>query len=122
MSAAKRKGKVLLCSMPFGALERQALGLSLLKARLQADGIATDIRYLTFPFAELIGADDYYWITNDMPYTAFSGDWTFTEALYGPRPEADEAYIRDIIRGIWRLDEASLRRLLRVRPLVKPFM
>jgi len=122
MSAAKRRGKVLLCSMPFGALERQALGLSLLKARLQAEGIRTDIRYLTFPFAELIGADDYYWITNDMPYTAFSGDWTFTEDLYGPRPEDDEAYIREILRSTWRLDETSISRLLRIRSLVKPFM
>lgn len=31
--------KVLLLSMPFGALERQALGLSLLKARLIEEGV-----------------------------------------------------------------------------------
>ncbi|MEA2264147.1 MAG: hypothetical protein QOJ51_6972, partial [Acidobacteriaceae bacterium] len=40
--------KVLLVSMPFGALERQALGLSLLKARLTQTGTACDVRYLTF--------------------------------------------------------------------------
>ena len=50
--------KALLLSMPFGALERQALGLSLFKAQLAELHIACDIRYLTFPFAELIGYED----------------------------------------------------------------
>jgi ribosomal peptide maturation radical SAM protein 1 len=114
--------KVLLLSMPFGALERPALGLSLLKARLAETGVACDVRYLTFPLAEFIGCADYQWINFELPYTAFAGDWTFTEALYGERPEADERYAREVLLGQFRLDEAAIRRLQRVRALIPHFL
>ena len=78
--------KVLLLSMPMGALERPALGLSLLKARLNEKGFACDVRYMTFAFAEFIGQEDYQWMCYELPYTAFAGDWSFTDALYGERP------------------------------------
>ena len=51
--------KVLLLSCPFGALERPSLGLSLLKARLQEESIACDVKYLGFPFADHIGVENY---------------------------------------------------------------
>jgi hypothetical protein len=74
-----RAKKVLLLNMPFGALERQALGISLLKAVLTEKQVKCDIKYLSFTFAELIGPDDYYWISNDLPHTArsskMSGNW-----------------------------------------------
>jgi ribosomal peptide maturation radical SAM protein 1 len=114
--------KVLLLSMPFGALERQALGLSLLKACLAEAGIVCDVRYLTFAFAEFIGYDDYRWLSNDLPYTAFAGDWAFTHALYGERPGVDARYIQDVLRDTWRLDEAAVSRLQRIRALVEPFV
>ena len=85
--------KVLLLSMPFGALERPALGLSLLKARLEEINIACDVRYFTFTFAEFIGCEEYQWMNFELPYTAFGGDWAFTSALYGERPDVDNAYI-----------------------------
>src|SRR5262249_46857864 len=74
--------RALLLSMPVGALERPALGISLLKARLAESGVACDVRYLTFTFAELVGCELYQWMTYEMPYTAFAGDWSFTQALY----------------------------------------
>ena len=54
--------KVLLLSMPMGALERPSLGLSLLKARLDELGVECDVRYLTFAFAEFIGQGNYQWM------------------------------------------------------------
>lgn len=114
--------KVLLVTMPYGALERQALGLSLLKARLAEQGIRADVRYLTFPFAELIGEEEYYWLATDVPHTAFAGDWTFVEALYGPNPRADARYIREVLQDTWLLDATAIDRLLRVRSLVRPFL
>ena len=114
--------KILLCSMPFGALERQALGLSLLKARLTEMGIPCDIRYLTFPFAELIGVTEYNWIVNDSPYTAFAGDWSFTSALYGENPAADAAYIREVLQDAWRFDQTAIDRVRRIRSLVPHFL
>ena len=47
--------RVLLISMPFGALERPALSLGLLKAHCQRLGVPCDTRYLTFEFADRIG-------------------------------------------------------------------
>ena len=114
--------KILLISMPFGALERPALGLSLLKALLARDGVPCDVRYLNFAFADLVGVEQYQWISSALPYIAFPGDWSFTEALYGERPECDAAYIDDVLREKWRLDEASIARIRRVRMHVSAFL
>ena len=110
--------KVLLVSMPFGAMERPALGLSLLKARLEAAHVDGDVRYLTFAFAEYIGHDTYQWMTYHLPYTAFAGDWTFTAALYGEHPDLDRAYQQNILRDTWRLPRQDIDRILHVRSFV----
>jgi len=114
--------RVLLVSMPFGALERQALGLSLLKPCLERRGLACDIRYLNFPFAEFTGFEDYCWLNYEAPYTAFAGDWIFTEALYGARPRIDENYTQEVLRGIWRMADSDVVRLDRMRAVVEPFL
>lgn len=114
--------KILLLSLPFGALGRQALGLSLLKPLLRAHGHHCDVRYLTFPFAELVGHDHYRWLHDEAPYTAFAGDWAFTEALYGTRPAADARYFEEVLTGTWHLSEASLQRVRRVRAAAAPFL
>src|SRR5690349_10223085 len=108
--------------MPMGAVERPSLGLCLLKARLAESGYACDVRYLAFSFAEFIGQQDYQWICYEIPYTAFAGDWTFTQALYGERYDEDGTYIRDVLRDAWRLSEADIARILRIRSMVPYFM
>src|SRR5437588_4200209 len=109
--------RVLLLSMPFGALERQALGLSLLKAGLREDGIACDIRYLTFTFSEFIGCPEYQWITHGVPYTAFVGDWSFSHALYGERSSEESQYIEEVLGKTWRFSAIDISRILRIRSL-----
>ncbi len=113
---------VLLVSMPYGALERQALGLSLLKARLAERGVRCEIRYLAFVFADLIGLEDYRWISTELPYTAFAGDWSFTRCLYGPRPDAESRYVDEILRRTWRLPDAAIDRVLRIRSMTQHFL
>lgn len=115
-------GKVLLVSMPFGALDRPALGLSQLKAELNCNGISCEIRYFTYLFAEFLGIETYCWIQSDLPYTAFAGDWCFTELLYGPRTMDDERYLSEVFCGIWQQDRAEVQRLLGVRAFVEPFI
>ncbi|MGR8981512.1 MAG: RiPP maturation radical SAM C-methyltransferase, partial [Gammaproteobacteria bacterium] len=114
--------RVLLISMPFGALDRPALGVSLLKARLSKYGIACDIQYLNVRFAELTGIEEYRWVSSELPYTAFAGDWTFTASLYGEKTECDRSYIDEILKKTWRLDDYSIYRLLRIRRLVGYFL
>lgn len=115
-------GKVLLLSMPFGALERPSLGLSLLKARLNEEGFACDIRYLGFTFAEFISQEMYQWVCYEVPYTAFAGDWTFTTALYGERPREDQSYIQEVLRETWQLSDTDIRRLLYIRSMIPHFL
>lgn len=115
--------RVLLVSMPFGALERPSLSLGLLQAHCSRLGVACETRYLSFAFAERVGIDDYLWLcSDDMPYTAFAGDWLFVEALYGARPYADAAYIDEVLRRTWQLGDDHLARLLRMRAHVEPFL
>ncbi len=114
--------RVLLLSMPFGALERPALGLSLLKPLLEGRGVGCEVGYLGFAFADLIGCEDYLWVSSELPYTAFAGDWMFGVGLYGERPEADAAYVREVLQGQWQLDATSIRRLLHLRDYVEPFL
>lgn len=117
-----RPRRVLLLSMPFGALDRPALGLSLLKPALAGRGIECDVRYLNFAFADLLGTDTYRWLGSDLPYTAFAGDWTFTDELYGHDAARDRAYVEEVLRGIWRLGEQEIANILAARRLVRPFL
>lgn len=112
---AKSNKKVMLLSLPYGALERPSLGLSLLKARLLETGFECDVRYLNFAFAEFIGHEDYQWMTYELPYTAFAGEWSFTSALYGERSALDDEYVEEVLRKTWRLTSADIARLERVR-------
>ena len=115
--------KVLLLSMPYGALERPALGLSLLKSVLEDENISCDVRYLTFPFAEMIGAENYQWMCYELPYTAFAGDWSFTTALYGDKYDArQEKYITEILQKNWKLDNETIQRILYIKSYIPNFI
>jgi ribosomal peptide maturation radical SAM protein 1 len=108
--------------MPFAALERPALGLSLLQAELRERGIACDVRYPSFAFADFVGGTEYRWIHGQLPYTAFAGDWSFTPALYGPRADVDAGYVDAILRGTWHLDDESIAQILRIRAYCEHFL
>jgi len=108
--------------MPFGALERPAVGLSLLAARLARDGLASDVRYLSFTFADLLGVEEYQWISSTLPYIAFAGDWCFAEDLYGSRPFADAEYIARVLQGTWRFNAEDIARVKAVRTMAAGFL
>jgi ribosomal peptide maturation radical SAM protein 1 len=114
--------RVLLVSMPFAALERPSLGLSLLKAELTGEGISCDVRYLAPALAEFTGLDEYLWIQGELPYTAFAGDWTFAASLYGADPRVDAGYVDRILRRAWQLDDAAVARILRIRAYCEAFL
>jgi ribosomal peptide maturation radical SAM protein 1 len=113
----KSMQKVLLLSMPFGMLDRQALGLSLLKARLAEANIGCDVRYLTFAFAELIGYEEYQWLSFEVPYTTFAGDWAFAHLLCRENHGTANRYVQEVLRNTWRLSESAIARILRIRSL-----
>lgn len=114
--------RVLLVHVPWGALERPALGLALLQAALQRDGVDCSTSYLNLRLADRLGAELYGWITHELPHIAFAGDWIFTEALYGADAGRDALYIDEVLRTEWQLPESSIQRLLQARAAVEPFM
>jgi ribosomal peptide maturation radical SAM protein 1 len=125
-STAKRAGRstprVLLLSMPLASLERPSLGLSLLKAGLARDGVACEVRYLGFRFAEFIGLDRYQVLQQGLPYTAFAGDWLFSRTLNGARPDVDARYVDEVLRGTWQLDQSTINTILSIAPYCELFL
>lgn len=114
--------RVILVHMPWGALERPALGLSLLAANLRRRGIGCEVRYLNMRFADRVGVDLYQRITHDLPHVAFAGDWLFTESLYGPDSRRDALYVAEVLRGQWRLDAHAIDCIVGARAAIEPFL
>ncbi|HZD93900.1 MAG TPA: hypothetical protein VE133_06570, partial [Candidatus Sulfotelmatobacter sp.] len=75
--------RVLLLIMPFLTLRRPHLGVALLKAGLNRRGLACDVHYYNFRFAEIIGAATYERIAENSPAHQMPGEFIFTPALYG---------------------------------------
>ncbi len=113
---------VLLIHMPFGALDRPALGISLLKSALTARGHVCDIRYLNLDLARDIGVSLYDRVADGIPYTAFAGDWCFTLPLYGRRPAEDRNYVEQVLRRTWQLDPGDIADLLALREYTPEFL
>ncbi len=114
--------RVALIHMPWGALERPTLGLSILKSILDREGIASEVHYLNTLFADFVGAERYRWIAHDLPHIAFAGEWLFSEALYGVDRARDAAYQSDILQRQWRLTNEQIAELLFARRYVEPFL
>ncbi|GHO88866.1 RiPP maturation radical SAM C-methyltransferase [Dictyobacter formicarum] len=90
---------VILVSMPFGPLRQPSMGLSLLKATLNPDHIATKILYFTLPFAKLIGPALYEYIAAGHPNTTdLVGEWIFSATLFDSSDCHSQAYIEQILR------------------------
>lgn len=122
----------LLVCMPFGGVFSPSIGLSLLKAELAAQGMPARVRYFSIRFAELVGQDFYYKLAcDDTPSVeTLAGDWIFSRALFGARPE-NEAYVDAILRrrASWIASDsdapaapALVARILRAREQVDGFL
>lgn len=83
--------RTLLVNMPFAGRRTPSVGLSLLKAALERDGLPCDIRYFNLTFAELIGSTRYDQIAE--VYTSrLLGEWLFARELHGDRLPPAEDY------------------------------
>jgi len=113
--------RVLLICMPFAALDRPALGLSLLKALVQRAGYDCEVAYLNLDFAVLLGDARYRQITEGLPFTALAGEWVFAEALWQEALGGCGDYVEDVL-GPWRVDERRLASLERAHGLARAFV
>lgn len=107
--------------MPFAQEMAPSLGLSLLKASLTKVGIDSTVLYFTLRFARLLGVASYSQICTDGARAIRErlGDWVFREALFGPDPGNDEAYIREVLWGRAAWPDPSLARPFQKRLLTR---
>jgi ribosomal peptide maturation radical SAM protein 1 len=113
--------RVLLICMPFAALDRPALGLSVLKPAVQAAGHECDVAYLNLDFAAFIGAADYRRVAEDMPFAVLAGEWAFAESVWGPAGAGAGDYVGRILSP-WRVAAPHLESLERAHSLAGPFL
>ena len=103
--------EILLVYPPYGALERPALGLSLLKAGLTRSDLDCEIYYATFDFAGMIGLNQYgdiSWIKNEM-----IGEWTFAGAAF-PDFEPDHGtYLEQVCDAFSSRNEPEKRKKIK---------
>ena len=127
-----KDAEVLLVCMPFAHAFCPSIGLSLLKAALQAQGIPSRIRYFSIRFAELTGQRFYRWLSVEgrPSIEDLAGEWIFSHALFGPRAR-DEEYVDQILRkrATWTTNDATgpaspalIRRVLLAREQVDGFL
>ncbi len=111
--------KVLLLNMPFVSVSRPAMGLSLLKARLQEEGIACDVAYPNLYFAERAGLDEYILVDEKISLAMFAGDWLFAQHFWGESMDTATwlATLQQHCGG-----DQNYQKVLRLRDEIGPFL
>jgi ribosomal peptide maturation radical SAM protein 1 len=84
--------RILFVDMPFGGL-RPAIGVSLLAAHLRRIDVESHCLYLNIRFARRVGRPVYEQIGERAPIPSLAGDWVFARSAFGPRDDADSAYL-----------------------------
>jgi hypothetical protein len=123
--------RVLFICMPFAGIDRPALGISLLKAALARVGIECDIEYFNLLFAEIIGLQSYSLLnytstcerSDGIPYTAFAGDWIFSQYFYGPGSLDAQGYVENVLRSPeMAVSTDNVGMILRLRAIIPSFL
>jgi ribosomal peptide maturation radical SAM protein 1 len=113
--------RVLLIHMPFADINRPSLGISLLKAGLEREGVACDVAYINLRFANYIGVSKYVQI-DGFAGSPQLGEWIFAESLFGDTIPGIQLYYDKVLRPAMRepfgTDEVAFRRTIDDRELV----
>lgn len=94
---------VLLISMPFGPMHTPSIGLSLIKASLEANGISTQIRYFSVDYARIIGVRDYDLLSggNASPEDLI-GEWIFAGEVFDCAHLDEQGYVENVLMNVSR--------------------
>ncbi len=85
---------VALVNMPFASAARPSLALGLLKSELGAIGVSAHVENFALSFAELIGRDEYLYLSDQAPPELLAGEWVFAACLFRDDPGRTELYER----------------------------
>lgn len=88
--------RVLLVNMPLFNLRWPNLGPSLLKAQLTKRGVACDMAYLNYDFAEMIGEERYTWLADSFAFV-LGGERLFAKHYFGNRLPNDDTYWNEVL-------------------------
>ena len=88
--------QVLLVNMPLFNLRWPNLGPSLLKAQLTRRGIACEMAYLNYDFAERIGEELYTWLADSFAFV-LGGERLFARHYFGDRLPSDDVYWNEVL-------------------------
>ncbi len=93
---AQSRAEVSVClvSMPYAALPRPSIALSLLKQILEDARIPTVVLYPNLWFAEEVGISRYHLCSHRAPTEFLVGEWTFAEAAFRTAPRDDEGFLK----------------------------
>lgn len=98
---------VCLVSMPYSAVGRPSIGLSLLQAALRADDIPSRVLYANLAFAEQVGLGLHDFLCSQGP-DRLLGEWTFAAAAF-PEMADDPGDIDALAVSVDPADTASRR-------------
>jgi ribosomal peptide maturation radical SAM protein 1 len=88
---------IQLVNMPFGNLEKPAIGLTQLKARtsdVHGDAVRIDVNYLNHEFGRLLGPGPYKYIaTHQNGLISGFGEWFFRQAAFPDIADNRDAYL-----------------------------
>ena len=83
--------------LPFADNQSPAIGVSLLKAELDARGWTSRILYFNIAFAELIGQQLYFRISNGFSTNALIGEWFFADCVFGDAIPPEYEYVSRVL-------------------------
>ncbi|MCX6699133.1 MAG: RiPP maturation radical SAM C-methyltransferase, partial [Methanomicrobiales archaeon] len=118
------KSRVAFVYAPFGAIDKPALGISLLKSGLGRQGIACDMHYFNIKLAHELGVLLCNLIANNMPTGLLVGEWLFAPSLTGENADADYAYVHEVLWGEYKdaFPPAVVREFLCIRERLPAFL
>ncbi len=84
--------------MPFGNVDKPAIGLSLLKTECERRGHPCDIQYANLFFAKLIGRQHYDRLLQTRKNDSF-GEWLFSQELFGDKATPMDEFLSSLRDG-----------------------
>lgn len=95
-----KRFRVVLIQMPFAVTSWPALGVSLLKSILVAEGHDAKVLYFNYDFSKMVDKELYDKVARGAPQNIdLAGEWVFSATLWGDDASSDAAYFREILLG-----------------------
>lgn len=85
---------ICLVSMPYAAIQRPSIALSLLKQILEDSGLKTLVLYPNLWFAEMVGLGPYHLCASQLSTNLLAGEWTFSAVAFPEMLRNDYEYLR----------------------------